>query len=206
MSTATLEAPTMDADAALREAMRPKKKDTGKTPSISIPEASALVRKLELAKIAEKDAVAYRKSLQADCMALVEPHRIRLSREAKKCLSSLQIDNLMLIHQNRYIQIKDRDEDDDQGFCDLLQTETDLMVGCARHGLRFDEMFIEQWNISVDRKNLSPEQKIQLAGMSPEGFRLLKPTPAFHTGRTLTDRVKAFADEFHLAPIAYFKA
>lgn len=182
----------------LRAAAKPKTPSKDTPPDVSLPSAAALLRKWDEAKTRLKDCQAELDALKADAIALVEPRRVELSRKAGKCLSSIKVNDVTYIHQNRYAAIKDESE---SGGASLAEREADLRASDPD----FDVHFVEELTISVDAKKLNDEQVAALLGMSPEISRTLKPTAALHSDRTLKPSVAAFADVARLCPVQYFK-
>lgn len=198
----TTTAPPLD---ALRALARPKpKKDDHAQPAPDAIAALSVFKRLAEAKRAQKDAEALVKSLQADCIAIAEPHRVAMSKQQGKNLSSLALGDLVYIHQNRYSAIKDLSDEgsEDEPGPTLEQRVEELR---AIFGKDFDLYFLETMQISVDASKLSPEQIEMLAQMDPEVVRAYKPTTTLHNDRTLRPGVLEMCDLANVRPVSYFK-
>jgi hypothetical protein len=165
-----------------------------------ILEESERFRALAALKQAKDDAEVAFRQCAADCIGLVEPRRVELSRTMGKCLASLDVNGLTYVHQNRYSAIKD---ESDAGGPTLDAQRESLL---ALFGADFSQYFVEQMTVSIDVSKLSEAQLEALAALDPEVTCTLKPTASLHADRTLKPDVASKCEQAHIGPVQYFKA
>lgn len=199
--TSTLTAPDTALD-ALRALAKPKKASKDAPPSFTIPEAIRAVRAWEEAKAAWVAADAALKAAKLDALNAVVPVHRTASRQRNEPLSSIRVNDVLFICQNRYKAIPaDGPDDDGDEDPECLSDEAAL----RKADPDFERHFTEQMTITVDPRQLSPEQLQQLAAMSPTVTRTWKPNDRFHADRVLDDNVARIAEEHGIRPTQYFK-
>ena len=174
-------------DAAAVSAPKAKKSDT---PAVRSDVLDEKLKRLVEAKRLAKDLDAEIKLIAADCQPEAERLRLDYCRQTGSAASSIKINGVTFVVQNKYSKIP-------------LSEAEGLQ---ARFNGKTETYFTKQSEVKVDVTKLTPEalKALLLCGAATVE-RFFKPTDAFHTDATLDPNVHALAEAAGIRAVQYFK-
>lgn len=181
MSTAT----AMSVGELLAASAKPKATKSSKPAPFFLPDLQAKCDELASIIVQAKDLEARKDMLTADLIQSCEPVRVSESRKTGKCMSSLDVNGLTYVCQNRYSKI------DKPGQMEAAKQALGSYVR-------------DVYAVKIDVTKLTTEllQALLAAGATVEQH--CEVTANFHAERTLKPEVEAMTASFPINPVRYF--
>ncbi len=208
-----------DRDALLKSLVKPKpqSKDREKTPSLTRPDLKDKTQELQLVLTQLKDLEAMKASLAADLAPVAEDGRVEHSRRDGECHSSIKLNGLLFVSQNKYAEVRTPEivAKVERTFGPLFSRyfgryySVKVEVGKLPPEILlelFTNAYQPCYTVDVDVDKLSTDTLAALQKTGAEVTLTHKVAAAYHEDRTMNPELGAMAAQVpEVKPVSFFR-